>query len=259
MAQAKGQISIFLIAAIVIAGVMGLSYYMLSLDNGKTAEVVIQTSSQQNEAIIIFVNSCLKTTVERGLYIIGLQGGYYQNARIEGLNGTLFIPFYWDKTENAAPPIQKIEEELSLYVKQNLPNCLDGLSDFKKQGYAIDTGTMGVDAVIGSNEVGVSILYTIGLSFEGKRIEVDHFSSSVPSEFKNRYTLINEIMEEQKKTPSAVPISFIGKLAYEQHFNFTNIYISPDTILFSFSFPEEGNIPFIYNFANRYNWSGSHE
>jgi len=251
----RGQISIFIL---LISVLIIMFFFIFYLDISDTKKTEVETSTTLPftfESIKLFINSCLDDTAENGIYFLGLQGGYYDSDSIISGELKLKIPYYWYQGEDKMPSKEEIEIELSRYVKDKLPECINDFDEFKKQGYEINAGDINVISKINEEDVDVKLEYPIESTIGSEVFKIDEFLLNLDFNFNEKYNIVKRIMEEQKKTPNSVPLGFIAYSAFNNNFTFENIYLDNDDVFYMFIFEREAKDPFIYTFLADYNWT----
>lgn len=180
----RGQVTIFIILAIVIAGAIG-AYFMLRENHG-------QSVPQDLKPAYDYYVSCLKSTTQDGIALLGQQGGHIKIPIFEP--GSAYMPFssqldflgqpvpYWmyvsgnNLLKEDVPTKQDMEKELSTYVSDRVKDC--DFSDFEAQGYLIyvDDGSAKVKINDLSVDVSVSNKVTIFKGEESAVVQSHDFS-----------------------------------------------------------------------------------
>ena len=172
LSNKRSQITIFIIIAVLL--VVAVSIVFLVRSSMKTGG---ETTPAGTENVGDFVTNCLKITAENGLIIIGRQGGYYQvsspsilysgnDSAPEQKYFTEFsninVPYYLYGSSIAnMPSTQTIENQISLYVQENLDNCLNDFSLFKQKGFDVTKGTIAASTRILDDKVIASLDYPV--------------------------------------------------------------------------------------------------
>lgn len=212
MVTKKGQVTIFIIIAVLLVVSVGIVFVV---KNYSKTNVVTPPVGTEN--VGDFVTNCLKLTSENGLILIGRQGGYYtgssSNIAYSGNDseelqyftelGSINIPYYWDGTSSSnMPTITTIQNELSNYVKSNISQCLDDFSVFKQKGFEVQTpGTMEVSAKILDDKVVVFLDYSVTITKADFTQKKTVYSVDVPTRLKFFYENTYEIIKNQGSYP----------------------------------------------------------
>ncbi|MEK6919225.1 MAG: hypothetical protein AABW73_04265 [Nanoarchaeota archaeon] len=156
----RGQVTIFVIIALVILGAIGI--YLAT--NYSTTNQGIPEQFQELEE---YYNSCIKEIASGGISIIENNGGFIEepelirgnpqeplSSKINYLGET--IP-YWlylndGKIVEQAPTKNSMQEQISKYIKNRINEC--NFEDYSSQGYIIERGENPVvEVTINNKEV----------------------------------------------------------------------------------------------------------
>ncbi len=154
----KGQLTIFIIVGIILVASVSL-FFMLR--GGITQEFTISDSGD----VQFFVESCIDEVGTEVVERVGAGGGYYfvPEMSVSGL------AIYSSKGENYIPSKEKVEEEISLYVAENLFFCVNNFADFTD--VIIEQGDIEVITTIKNEEVVFDINYPIRIS-KGESVDL---------------------------------------------------------------------------------------
>lgn len=255
MSLKRGQISIFVLISLVILIGFSFVFYLNNPEEEKVQQKTSKELSASYDSIKLFVDLCLKDTAEKGIYAIGLQGGYYYNDSLRQENPFIKIPYYWHEQKDLMPSIEVVQKQLAEYVESSFPKCINDFENLKTQGYEFKLGVIEASTIIGNYDVVVNIDYPIDASIGNEKISLNKFSSKIDFNFMEKYHFARKIIDEQKKTPNSVPLSFISRLAYDNNFTFGNTYMGNDLVLYTLVFEQQFKPAFVYNFVNSYNWA----
>ena len=188
----KAQITIIIIIGIVLLFIFAGVLYIINKtteDNyGQQKEVIISKVSQEFNPVKKFTDDCLQAVAEKGLTLLGQQGGYIypdlagefkKDAPTESA-GIAFepakIPYWWYvSSKNPDPkitysslqpslkkPIQRAEDEMTVekqlarYIKEKLNDeCLKDYALFKDEGFIVKTGKMETAVSVNPTDEGI--------------------------------------------------------------------------------------------------------
>ena len=160
-ARKKGQVTIFIILAVVIVG--GVIAYFALRDGFGTS------IPEDMRPVYDYYVSCLEETTAQGIALMGERGGYIEAPDFEA--GSPYIPFssqldffgqgvpYWmyvsgnNFLKERVPTKNEMERQLGKYLGERLVDC--DFSDFELMGYDvyIEEG----EAVVDINELSVDV------------------------------------------------------------------------------------------------------
>jgi len=246
----RGQVTIFIIVAILV--VAGFATFFI-LNSGKENS---QTSSFDVKPIKGYIDQCIKDSADESVYFIALQGGYYDKPVLSKYYLYNNIPYYWiskDKTSNV-PDLTIVQEELSKYINDNVVYCLNNFDIFKESGYEFNSGEIKSTAKLSDTNLQVNINYPLTITKDGKIVSYDKFDYSVNTNFKSAYDSAKSIIEEQKKNPEYVPLSYLADISLQKGFKFETSNLDDNTVLYTLIYNKDSNKPLIYAFVNEYQW-----
>jgi hypothetical protein len=246
----KGQVTVFIIIAVAIVVVIGGVVYF----NAVSKDGELDKTGLQAHPVNALVQFCLDQTLKDGIEFIGLQGGYYDEPVLSKYYLFHNIPYYWNEGESGIPDMTIVQRELSEYIKDNLIFCVNDFVVFENENYEVKSNDLKIDSLsILEGSVEVDVTYPIIVQSVEKTVEFKNFESSVQSELKMAYDLANQIIEEQKKTPNLVPLSFIMDLSSDNNFRYETVQLEEDDILYTLLLGSEDR-PYIYAFVADYDW-----
>lgn len=225
MFSKKSQVTIFIIAAIVLLAVGGVSYYYVTEIKAKEEQpkvLIAQKVPVEFEPVKSYITNCLYRTAEEALVKIGETGGYVSidtpslngNANI----GRAFVSFtpdsqhkvvYWryydgNKIDSKMPPLRKseegtmnkkgqsIESQIEKYVETEIDTCLDSFKPF--EGFTFTPkGKRKAAVTVAESDVAVQLDFPLEVSRQNSIVEMKQFFASVPLNFKKIYELAKQI------------------------------------------------------------------
>ena len=226
MANNKAQVTWIIVIGIFILIVAALIFYIANYYKGKIGHgLEFEKSSIQN-----YINLCVKNTAENGLKTLGKQGGYIKLENpLETPNGG--IAFLLKSNASKVPTIENIESELSLYMKNNLNDCLKEFEDFKKQGWGVEKGELNSKARINLHDVTFEVLYPIKVRYKDETIEVERSLITINVRLRYIYELINKIFDFRIKNSNSIDRTELANYNFNikvlSHNNFL-IYVIDD-------------------------------
>jgi len=235
----RSQITVFVIIAIFLIVAIGIVFIVKnSVKNG------VITPQVGTENVGDFVTECLESTSENGLVIIGRQGGYYKfaselNVAYSGNDsepGILFtelgdinVPYYFYNSQNTMISKEKIEEQLSLYVRDNLNNCIKDFDIFEQKGFSIDAGNINTTTKILEDKVEIFLDYPVTITKADFTQTKTAYSVDFPIRLKEIYNITQTFLSLQTINSgrlcvecliAAVPASFHAQiLKYNDNIN----------------------------------------
>ncbi len=207
----QAQVTIFIAAGALFLVLIVLA--VITSNVGK--DFILGATDKPSFGVTIqeYVDSCVREISEEGLIFISMQGGYYNVPEPNKQQFFIKIPYYFDLGEKKFPSKQQIAIELSNYVTDKLPSCLNDFEPFKEQGYRFKTETIKTTAML-EQDVIINVNYPIKV-IKGEKVtgiisllgssesKFEQFSSSLQEkllgEMKSQNTVIQqEIIKETK-------------------------------------------------------------
>ena len=205
MRKKRGQISIFLVVAVIII-LLGVAYFSSQKvgNNLRFKERI----NPKFEPVKAFVDECLKKTADEGLEKIGLTGGYINypvrlaNPRsfYSHLTGSGFkYPYWWFDGNGAIPTLEFMKMQMEDYVKSNAMACIDDFKEFD-EGYTVTPeGSLDVQVFINEEDVEVFADYPVKAMLKSGNLyeDISQYSYKTPVRLKRAYELSKRIMEQE--------------------------------------------------------------
>jgi hypothetical protein len=201
----KAQVTIFIIVAIVIVAAI-LGYFLLRGSFGG------ESIPQELRPAYDYYISCLGTTAEDGIHLLGEQGGYIEVPEFDP--GSAYMPFssqldflgqpipYWmyvsgnNLLKEQVPTKSSMATELETYVEERIEDC--DFTEFELMGYDVyvDEGSVEVDINKGDVELKVNSKITL---FKGEQtIVVNEHKFSVDSKLGKFYDMAMDVYNFEK-------------------------------------------------------------
>ncbi|MBI4980969.1 hypothetical protein HZC30_05435 [Candidatus Woesearchaeota archaeon] len=203
-----------------------------------------------------FVQHCLEQTAEDAVQYVSMRGGYYNVPEPAEDLILIKLPYYFDFGQKHFPTKELIEEQMELYVLDNLPECTSNFSAFKESGSEVTAGKMKIKVSLGHKAL-FKLEYPLTLHEGNSIIELKDFTYSLPLDFEKVYYLVNQTVAEHELNPNYVPIGEISASSHLNNFTFELSYQKNDVVVYSYLFDEYqlGQEDYVFVFASRYNWS----
>ena len=243
MLNKRGQITIFIVVAVVILAIAGIFYFT---NSDKIAQDPI---TPEIEPIYEGIYTCIEDTAIDSLYYLGLTGGYYFSPLLSDENG---IAYYYFEGENFMLSKEKLAEEISLTIENTLHFCSDQI--LNNTEFNITPGKISVETEIYENKIILNTEYPLTISKED--------SSSVLKNWKNieietRIGTIYDSTEQiilNQMTREDLCLSCIADIAEENSLKIDLTSYENSTILFIITDEEMGlnNFGYEFKFVNKY-------
>ena len=240
MLSKKGQVTIFIIIAILIIGAVILFFTF----KGTLRKEVVTT---ETAPIKNFVDECLEETAEEVIYKVGQGGGYYFPPKESTETG---IAYYLINNKSYIPSKEKVESEISFFVSEKLFFCTRNFVDFPE--YEIEQGEIQTITEIGENEVKLNVNYPLTIKKGESVSRIKSFETEIPVWLGAIYGSVSVFILEE--TEQGICLSCLSNISET-----SNLYVNMfdyDNETTIFIFKDENSIinekPFEWVFANKY-------
>lgn len=229
ISQKKGQVTVFIIVGIIMlfafAGILVLTKFVTKETATAEGESIITEVPQQFRSIQRYTENCLQQTAKQGLLLLGQQGGYI-HPELEGdysitnptdsvgidLQPTKIPYWYYNAEGNNARVVHfaslqpaltdgenSVELQLSRYVTEKIPECLNDYASFTGQGFLITADEIDEAQVqISDESVGFILKMPVKVRKEGSEAALDVFFVKVPLRLRYYYEIASAITAAQK-------------------------------------------------------------
>lgn len=196
--QKRGQLTIITIIALIIVAVI-IAYFFINRTNSQANNL-----SPEAQSVNQFVQSCIKETAKSGIYAVGRTGGYYKIPNnFSSVNNTL--PIYYLNGRSFFISKQNLENQISVYITDNLNNCTKSFENFKD--LSIKGELKQVSISINQNSIVINANYPIFITKANSTSEIKEFNVNISSDLFNTYNVANETLTEYAKNSSNFCIS----------------------------------------------------
>ena len=131
----RGQITIFVIIALIIVSLAGLFFYL----SGGLEQSVFPP---ETDNVKLFVQSCIEETLEEGIVFVSSRGGYF-NLPDNYFDGFLATSYWMYDGRDISPSMEIVELELSKYIENQVGYCIESNEftdkDFDFQDKKVET------------------------------------------------------------------------------------------------------------------------
>jgi hypothetical protein len=204
MLKKRGQVTIFVIIAILIVAGIILFFYVQNKSSSLTP-----TIPKNIQPVYNFVQDCLKETGENALIRIGEQGGYFLIFDEPSIEGR--IPYYLQGTQDSIPKQQEIEQNLAGFVREELSFCILNFKDFRQQ-YQISHELKESEVKILNNQVRFSLDYPLTITKDETAYQLKDFNVDIPVRADKIIKISQEVIAEQKLHPESICLSCLYDL-----------------------------------------------
>ena len=248
----KAQVTIFIIVAIVFVGIIILFFTF--------RDSALNPPVSDSSPVAVYVQSCLDSVAKDGVATISSNGGYY--ILPDKFSSSSYYPsvafHLYDKT-NLVPTKEKIEIEISNYIKNNIDYCFENFSSLKESGFSIEEGDKKeINTSIKEDRVLVNAKIPLSIKKGEESNIISDFNADIkPIYLPNILALINSIVDEQIKDTSKICMSCLANKSEKSGMKI-EIFDTDDKNEFVYTIRDPAsnftNYEFVFNFAAKYNF-----
>ncbi len=236
----RGQVTIFIIIAIILIASVVLFFTF--------REKLGIFTSQSNQPIYLFVESCVEDTGRDAIYYIIQNGGYMFSPELSTSEG---IPYYYYNGKNYMPTKTDIEEQISSYIEQTLSYCTEEFVGFPE--FNITEREIKAKTTIKDEEIILDVEYPLSITKEDDTTLFKEFKNiRIPVRLGIIYNSVEKMIQDQL-TYENICLSCISDIALENDLTVDMVGIE-EAIIFSVK-DESSKIkdaPVEWVFANKY-------
>ncbi len=173
----RGQITIFVIVAIIIVALIGLLFVF------RQQIPIFQTQLSFSQQI----EKCGRDNVQEAIKILATQGGkinpenykLYQGNKIEYI---CYTNEYWKPCLNQQPLLkQHLESEIENYARPKVESCINSVkTDLESKGYTVEVGKSDIDVSIEPDIIRINIPTVMNVVKESAQ-RYDGFKTTISS------------------------------------------------------------------------------
>jgi len=199
----RGQITLFVILAIIVVGVILAIVYFKSQTKTSNELTLQQTAQGFRNNLDI----CVKESSNNALLIISSQGGYIVPDNYFSDN-IMHIAYWYDKGIDISPNIEKVDSEISDYTCFLINKCLNSIN----YTFKIDEGNCTVKATIKDDYTILNINYPIKATIGENTYNFKKFTEKISLRLGKAYSSAKSIVSEQTKHPDSICLTCIADL-----------------------------------------------
>jgi hypothetical protein len=205
MTPRKGQVTIFIIAAVVI--VAGLALFLLF-----RAKIIPNLPGNGGENPKSILEACLEDKVKEGSLILMQRGGSIKNnlsiefkfedeSLMRNVSYLCYSQNYYLPCIVQEPIlIEHLKKEMEDYIFEDVKNCFDNMAiSLEKKGYDVNARYRGFDASLENKKIIVNILADLTLTKAGSTTTEKDFKIIIASEIYNLAIIAHEIISQEAK------------------------------------------------------------
>ena len=239
MDNKKGQITIFVIIAIVIIAVVAL-YFVFRSDIPTSIPGFTARTRDNPNALL---KTCLEDKIEKGVELIGTHGGYIENpfnrtfkfieeSQSYDLSFLCYTREYYVPCVNQQPGLlNHLENELSAYVSDDVKDCFDELaSDLEGKGYDVSADYKGFEINLIKGKIELFIDGKISLSSEDESSVEENLFVSFNNKIYDLGVVAQQVVFQEAKYCS---FNYVGYMILYPQFDIDYFKTSDDVGIYT--------------------------
>jgi len=201
--QKRGQLTIFIVVGILLVALLGvILYFRQDIIEQEPPEVIPEYLYPVRQ----YVESCLESTTEDAVILLGRQGGYiYMPDRIlydptaSIPSGGVVVPYWYYQGNSRVPTLDGMQEEINKYVEDSIDRCIGGFLSLNQTFEVSIGGNKTVKSQIDDEVISVHMKYPINARVRGQTSEdkITQYNSELKIQLKKIYELATEIMDAE--------------------------------------------------------------
>lgn len=233
---AKGQLTIFIIIAIIALIAIGaVIYFMQKPIAPEHIRRLIVDVPAMTKPIAAYMYACIDGSAPAGIIAVARGGGYiFPPESIETEYGA--ISYGYRKGRNTLATIEEMQNQLSSYMGAAVLNCFD-ISLFEKQGFTIELTEITTQTQIIPNKVIFTLNIPMKITKGKSTIELADFFFESKLPLGRLYNLAQQTVKNLQENPEGLDITFTQGIKDEVELlpvdleNFVVSIRDPETII----------------------------
>ena len=248
----RGQITIFIIIGIIFL-VFILLFSWLRFSTLKETFTAQKVEVSFSAPVLNYIQSCLDKTAEEAVIFIAEHGGYYELPDLADLKFNL--PYYLYEGRNNMLSQTEVEEQLSNYINNELPFCLQNFIVFK-DSYEIKAGKIRTESKLISEKIIFNLNFPVTVRQGEQEVAIAEFSAEIPVRLKEMRDIIEGYLKMEEIRPDAVCISCILNLAINNNLKAEMFFVRAGEMLFILIDENHkiNNANYEFSFMNKYHF-----
>ncbi|VVB80012.1 Uncharacterised protein [uncultured archaeon] len=222
--EKRGQVTIFIILGILVIAGVTIFFVVRNMQGGN------EINNPELSPVQELVDSCLASETLRGTELISNQGGFYSVPEPSFDYNGFKIPVY-----SKFPEKSVLEKQLSLYLENNLPLCLEN-NTLSGQGYAVSFSKPSVTSKFLDNTILISSKIPTSITFKENSYTFSSYEYTARSDLSERYSAASLIYNKQNQEINLIPLGYLTILSYKNNFTYSLDLNQPGLILYKLSF-----------------------
>lgn len=251
MGSREGQVTVFIILAVVIVAVGAILYsaYRSPLQDKSPVPPV---SQDYLGALKVIAQDCLSKSLQEAVIEAGVRGRINHIDAVNPSEGTVEV-FVRDGNPRV-PTLSELGLEMASLLDETVPECLNQAVEEKSIPYTFKGGTVKTEVSFSQNLAMAKASIPIQVSVQGQSFQTEWFSASAPVRMQTILASVQELVNAAQDDPKYIDAETLLGLPVQVRIETlgakTFVYN-----LYDLETPYEGE-PYVYRFAVVYGGKG---
>ena len=243
----RGQVTFFTLAGIVLLLIVGSLVY-LQVQKRREQQSIAPTLGLPPHAqkVYLYVQSCLDDILPLGVFLLGRQSGFYRPPQGALRTNETTLAYYYRNGVSHAPTARDVENQLSQFIKENLPPCID-FSRFPS--LSITQKAVSPSVTLRDDDVNVQVVYPLMIKKDASSITINKpYTSTLTLRLTKILAAASQITEAAQKDPETIDLA----LLLETDFDVNIIQYDNRTIIYAITDKQSAihDVPYTFLFAH---------
>ncbi len=243
----RGQVTFFAIAGIVILLIAGSLVY-LQVQKRREQQPIAPTLALPPYAqqVYLYVQSCIDDILPLGVFLLGRQSGFYRPLTGSLRTNETTLAYYYRNGVSHVPTARDVENQLSQFIKENLPLCID-FSRFPS--LTITQKVVSPSVTLRDEDVYTQVAYPLMIKKDESSITINKpYTSTLSLRLTKILAAASQITEAAQKDPETIDLT----LLLETDFDVNIIQYDDHTIIYAITDKQSTihDIPYTFLFAH---------
>ncbi len=197
MYKKKGQVTIFIIIGIMLLLFIVMGYYLFTVGTlQKFTQTVTESSTMIDgkTAVKTYTEACLRDVTQQGIIVLGAYGGIIypdEETNLLATERTVVTYLLRDPDERK----ERMENDLELYVMENINICLDDFSSFPFS-VAARPEKIEVQANMRENSIEMYLYYPLTITLESETGTIEDFFATAQTTIQDMIIAADALIEQ---------------------------------------------------------------
>lgn len=212
--EKRGQVTTYVLVGVLVVFVIGsLLYAQRSAWSGVSGVSRGITYPPKVQEVVSVVESCAQQTVEEGLRVLGVQGGYETvPERLRADTSVAPFAYWYMNGQRFVPSLNDIQQQVNVYVGKQFGACMDKATF---SGVEVSAGAADASSMIREDGVLVQVAYPLSVSADGKVSQVnERYSVFVAVPLQTMHAYASGVVEKTIEDAEFVDVVYLAESGF---------------------------------------------